>query len=88
MREHKLHPSLKTISRLVSEGTTVPNKHYSENFKQALDTKRSASALLMDLSQAFDRLYHDLVISKLNGFSRNGLKFTSSYLSQSKQRVK
>ena len=44
----------------------------------------------MDLSKAFDCLNHDLMIAKLNvyGFSRSALQFTSSYLSQRKQRVK
>ena len=60
-----------------------------ENCKQALDTKHSVSALLMDLSKVFDCLNHDLLIAKLNasGFSRSALKFTLSCLSQRKQRV-
>ena len=47
------------------------------------------SALLMDLSKAFDCLNHDLT-TKLNayGFSSSPLNFTLSYLSQRKQRVK
>ena len=61
-----------------------------ENCKEAVDTKHSVSALLMDLSKAFDCLSHDLLIAKLNayGCSRSALKFTLSYLSQRKQRVK
>ena len=61
-----------------------------ENCKKALDTKQTASALLMDLSKAFDCLNHDLMLAKLNGygFSRSALNFTLSYLSQRKQRVK
>ena len=61
-----------------------------ENCKKALDTKQTASALLMDLSKAFDCLNHDLMIAKLNayGFSRSALNFTLSYLSQRKQKVK
>ena len=58
--------------------------------KQALDTKHTASALMMDLSKAFDCLNHDLMIAKLNvyGFGGSALKFIFSYLSQRKQRVK
>ena len=61
-----------------------------ENCKKALDTKHKASALLMDLSKAFDSLNHDLMIAELNayGFSRSALKFTLSYITQRKQRVK
>ena len=63
---------------------------FIENCKQALDTKHTASALLIGLSKAFDCLNHDLMIAKLNvyGFSRSALKFTLSYLSQRKHRVK
>ena len=61
-----------------------------ENYKKALDTKHTTSALLMDLSKIFDCLNHDLMIAKLNayGFSTSALKFKLSYLSRSKQRVK
>ena len=45
---------------------------------------------MTDLSKAFDCLHHDLLIAKLNvyGLSRSALKFTFSYLSERKQRVK
>ena len=61
-----------------------------EHCKEAEDTKHSVSALLIELSSAFDCLSHDLLIAKLNAFGcrRRALKFTLSYLSQRKQRVK
>ena len=34
-----------------------------ENCKKSLNTKQTASALLMDLSKAFDCLNHDLMIA-------------------------
>ena len=45
--------------------------------------------VLMDLSEAFDTLDHDLLIAKLHayGFGRAALRFVKSYLSDRWQRV-
>ena len=47
-------------------------------------------ALLTDLSKAFDRLNHELLIAKLNayGFTLPALKLIHNYLSSRKQRVR
>ena len=44
----------------------------------------------MDLSEAFDRLNHELLLAKLNpyGFSKNAIKIVHSYLAGRRQRVK
>lgn len=46
--------------------------------------------MLTDLSKAFDCLYQDFVIVKLNvyGFDKNVLKLFYSYYKERKQRVK
>ena len=61
-----------------------------ENMKKCVDSKGVASALLTDLSKAFDCLNYPLLIGKLNsyGFSYDALKFIFDYLSNRKQRTK
>ena len=54
-----------------------------EKQKIVLDRKGYAGAILMDLSQAFDTLNHDLLIAELYyacGFSKESLKLIQSYL--------
>ena len=61
-----------------------------EKWKQCLDNNGEYSALLTDLSKAFDCLLHDLLIAKLHayGFEMSSLKLLYSYLTNRKQRVK
>ena len=61
-----------------------------EKWKKALDKRNLAGAVLTDLSQAFDRLNHELVIVKLEdyGFNYPSLAFIYSYSSDRKQRTK
>ena len=58
--------------------------------ESAVDHKKVFGALLMDLSNAFDCLSHDLLIVKLNGygFSMTALRLIQNYLSNRKQRTK
>ena len=61
----------------------------TEEWKEKLDKGFSAGPVLLDLSEAFDCIPHDLLIAKLNahGFDRNSLVFVYSYLKQRNQCV-
>ena len=61
-----------------------------EAWKDALDKKKYAGAVLTDLSKAFDCLSHNLLIAKLAayGFDENSLLYIQSYLYNRKQRTK
>jgi hypothetical protein len=61
-----------------------------EDWKQALDCNEYISAILMDLSKAFDCLPHDILICKLSayGLSDNATKVLLSYLFNKKQQIK
>ena len=61
-----------------------------EKWKKALDSKKYAGAVLMDLSKAFDTLNHELLIAKLHayGFSKEALYLICSYLKNRWQRTK
>ena len=56
-----------------------------EKWKRELDKGEYVSAILMDLSKAFDTINHDLLIAK--GFSKEALKLMKSYLKNWKQNV-
>ena len=62
----------------------------TENWKHAVDTSKVFEALLTDLSKAFDCVFHDLLIAKLNayGFLLSDLKLMYNYPQQHKQRTK
>ena len=61
-----------------------------EKWKSAVDNEKTFSALLTDLSKAFDCLSHDHLIAKLNayGFSLPALRLVQSYLTKRKQKTK
>ena len=61
-----------------------------EKWKQSLDQKGLAGAILMDLSKAFDTINHQLLIAKLHayGFDINALTLILSYLTDRWQRTK
>ena len=58
--------------------------------KASLDNKELAGAIIMDLSEAFDCINHNLLITKLAayGLGWDALKLINNYLSKRKQRVK
>ena len=61
-----------------------------ERWKFCLDKQGFAGALLMDLSEAFGTINHELLIAKLHayGFSTDVLEILLSYLQDRWQRVK
>ena len=61
-----------------------------EKWKKTFDNKEAFGALLTDLSKAFDRLNHELLIAKLHayGLYLSSLKLIHDYLLNRKQRTK
>ena len=62
----------------------------SEIWKGAIDNNKACSALLTDISKAFDCLSHDLLIAKLrvHGLDIDSLNILQYYLSNCKKRTK
>ena len=58
--------------------------------KNVCDNKEFCTAILKNLSKAFDCVYHDLLLAKLNahGFDQNALKLIYDYLSDRSQKTK
>ena len=61
-----------------------------ENGRKVLITKEFFRALLTDLSEAFDSIPHELIITNLSayGFDFKALKLIYSYVNNGKQRVR
>ncbi len=61
-----------------------------EKWKKSLDNKGIASAIMMDLSKAFDTINHELLVAKLDayGFEESALSIILNYLSDRWQRTK
>ena len=60
-----------------------------KKWRPGAHNKRNFDALLIDLSKAFGRLSHGLLVDKLNadGFSLLALRLVQSYLSNRKPRT-
>ena len=60
-----------------------------EKWKSAINNKNMFSALLTDLSKAFDCLSHDLLMAKIYayGFSIAALRLVQNYLSNRQKRT-
>ena len=82
-------PNINVDSEKVSVHNIVCYQCF-RNGNKNVDNKKVFSALLTDLSKAFDCLSHDLLIAKLNayGFSMTALRLIQNYLSNRKQRTK
>ena len=61
-----------------------------EEWKRSVDSGKAFDALLTGLSKAFDCLYHELLIAKLNAyrFILLALRLIHDYLSHRKQRTR
>ena len=61
-----------------------------DSWRKAIDDKKLAGILLVDLSKAFDSLPHSLTIAKLHayGVSENALTLIADYLTNRSQRTK
>ena len=61
-----------------------------DKWKKAVDNNKLFRAFLTDLSKAFDRICHDLLVAKLNAYdlSLPALKMIQDYLQGRKQRIK
>ena len=61
-----------------------------EIWNKVSDKRGYISAIFMDLSKAFDKLNHDLLIAKLGvyGFETDALRYMKSYLTNRKQRIR
>ena len=61
-----------------------------EKWKQLLDKKGYAGAIIMDLSKAFNTINHELLLAKFyaSSFSKHSILVVLSYLSNRKHRVK
>ena len=98
--ERCLHENLTDyVDSFLSKFISAYRKSYSsnhvlirliENWKKSLDQKKIIGAVLMDLSNAFDSIPHDLLIAKLHsyGFSIDTVTFFYSYLKRRNQNVK
>ena len=60
-----------------------------ENFKETLEKRNSVSTIFMDIFKAFDTLYHDFLIAKLEvySFSAKSLSYIHSYLNKRLQKT-
>ena len=58
-----------------------------KKWKESVNNDRAFSALMTDLSKAFDCLHHELLIAKLDvyGFDIKSAKLIQQYLSNRKQ---
>ena len=74
-----------------SDSTTNQLLYLLDEIHQAFDSTKSfeVRAVFLDISKAFDKVWHDGLIFKLeqNGISGNILKLFQNYLSNRKQRV-
>jgi hypothetical protein len=68
----------------------IPLLRLLEDWREALDKNVYVSAVLMDLSKAFDCLPHNILLDKLSayGVSSQSVSLLKSYLSNRKQQIK
>ena len=79
--EHVLNPNLCGYRKGFSTQHALISM--LEKWKQQLDKKGYAGAVLMDLSKAFDCINHELLIAKLDayGLTNKALRMINNYIS-------
>jgi hypothetical protein len=72
-----------------SDGTTNQLVHMLNYIYSEIDKRRDVAVIFLDISKAFDKVYHAGLLFKLKqlGIEGNLLKWLESYLSNRKQRV-
>ena len=95
MNEQLLPFVNRSLSELISAYRSGYNTNHVlicliENWGHALDKNLFTSAILMDLSKAFDFIPHDLLTAKLHayGLDLDTITFLHNYLKNRKQSVK
>jgi hypothetical protein len=78
--QHGFRPTRSTVTNLLCFNTYI---------EQRLDARKQVDVIYTDFEKAFDRVDHDVLLSKLNyfGFSNRLLQYMSSYLKERKQYV-
>ena len=95
---YDLNQLLPHFNKIMSDKISAYRKNYStqhvllrliENWKRCLDENKIVGAVSMDLSKAFYRLPHELLIDELDayGFNENTVRLVYSYLKNRKQSV-
>ena len=79
--EHKIIPSVQCGFRK-KFGTSVALASVTDDIIRACDKKMASILILLDFSKAFDRINHNLLVSKLKyyGFDIESCKIIKSYL--------
>ena len=87
--------SIQTMSYITCkveiENFTQPSlHHFTDEFDDNMDRKKTSVIVLLDMSKPFDCLRHDLMLRKLHkaGVSESACAWFQSYLSQRQQVVK
>ena len=85
MASHKLNINLVTSSKHVNLNILF----ITQKISNALDDKHDACIVFLDVSKAFDKVWHKGLLFKLNqmGITGNALKWIESNLSDRFQRV-
>ncbi len=88
LREHKLI-SIKQSGFIPGDSTVYQLTHLYHLFSQSLDQQKDIRIVFCDISKAFDRVWHDGLLTKLKeiGIQGNLLSWFRSYLTNRSQRV-
>ena len=64
--------------------------HSTDSILKAIDQKKVTAVILLDMSKAFDSIYHDILLAKMKdvGVSSTCLAWFESYLSERYQAVR